>query len=188
MILLVEVLDDAFCGRRRTGRFQLGVARPVRRGREALQQPGAPEHERSGAHRSRVRGRRVGVANPVQHPLVVHEGASADAAGKHDDVGLGHLLEGCVDGDAEETVLAANFAALMTDEGDVDRRNALQHFVRADGVERREAREEGDRDLHGWSLFLGGDVEWPGVLGSRAESAPVGIRGDADTALECTSK
>ena len=27
--------------------------------------------------------------------------------------------------------------------------NALQHFIRADGVERREAREEGDRDLHG---------------------------------------
>ena len=38
----------------------------------------------------------------------MHEGAGADTAGEHDDVGIGQLLERGIDLDPEEAVLAAN--------------------------------------------------------------------------------
>ena len=46
-------------------------------------------------------------AHPVEHPLVVDQRPGADAAGEHDDVGRGHLVERGVDVDAEEAVLGA---------------------------------------------------------------------------------
>ena len=49
-------------------------------------------------------------------------------------------------------------AALVADERDVDRRDALQHLVRADAVEGGELREEGDDDLHGMTPVSGGRV------------------------------
>ena len=52
----------------------------------------------------------MGVAHPLEHPLVVSAAAGADPSGEHDDVGLGELLEGGVDGDAEHAVLAADLA------------------------------------------------------------------------------
>ena len=83
------------------------------------------------------RRRRVRGAHPVEHALVGHQRAGADAAGEHDDVGVGHLLERGVDGDAEEAVLAAHLAALVADERDVDVGDALQHLV---GPDARRAR------------------------------------------------
>ena len=88
------------------------------------------------------------VADPLEHPFVVLEGAGPDAAGEDDDVGLGHLLEGGVGDEAEHAVLAAHLAAGVTDEGDVEGRDALEHLVGPDGVERREPLEQRDGDVH----------------------------------------
>ena len=95
----------------------------------------------------------MGGSHPVEHPLVVHQLAGTDATGEHDDVGVGELLERRVDGHAQQTVLAADLAAFMADEGDVDGGDALQHLVRADRVECGEAGEEGNGDLHGCGPF-----------------------------------
>jgi hypothetical protein len=87
------------------------------------------------------------LANPLEHPVVVLQGAGAHPSGEHDDVGLRHVLEGGVDGEPEHAILAANLAPTVTDEGHVDRRDALQHLVRAHAVQGGEPLEEGDRDV-----------------------------------------
>ena len=91
----------------------------------------------------------MGMAHPFEHPVVVLEGAGAHPSGEHDDVGLGHVLEGGVDGDPEHAVLASDLAPTVTDEGDVDRGDALQHLVGSHAVEGGEPREEGDGDVQG---------------------------------------
>jgi citrate synthase len=146
----VEVFDHAVGHRRRPGGCQPVVHGPVGGGGEAVEQTGRPQHQRAGAHRGGVAGGVVGGAHPLQDTLVVHQGAGADPAREHDDVGIRHLLEGGVDGDTQKAVLAAHLAALVTDEGDVEVGDALQHLVRPDAVERGEAVEQGDGDLHEW--------------------------------------
>ena len=89
----------------------------------------------------------VRLADPLEHPFVVLERPRADAAGEDDHVGRRHLLEGGVGAQPEHPVLAAHLAAVVADEDDVEARDALQHLVGADGVERRELREERDGDL-----------------------------------------
>jgi hypothetical protein len=86
------------------------------------------------------------VADPVEHPFVVLEQTGADAAGEHDDVGLGQILEGGVDADPEHAVVASHLSLCMADEGDVEPRDALEHLVRPDAVERGEPWEERDRN------------------------------------------
>ena len=65
----------------------------------------------------------------------------------------------------------------LSDEDDVDERDALEHLVGAHGIERGELREEGDGDGQG-----GGHAD---VLSwaTRAEAAAIGVRGDAEAAL-----
>ena len=91
----------------------------------------------------------MGSANPGEDPFVVHQHSRSDAAGEHDDVWLGELIERRVDGDAEHAVLAAHLAALVADERDVDRRDPLHHLVRPDGIERGEAGEQWNGDVRG---------------------------------------
>ena len=67
----------------------------------------------------------------------------------HDHLGGGHLLEGRIDRDTEEPVVATHLTALVADERDVVARDALEHLVGADGVEGGELREQRDGDLHG---------------------------------------
>ena len=88
----------------------------------------------------------VGGANPVEHPFVGHQRPGAVPAGEHDDVGGRALLERAVDLDAEHAVVRADHATLVADERHVDVRDALQHLVRADAVERGEVGEERDGD------------------------------------------
>ena len=100
--------------------------------------------------------RAVGLAHPVHDALVVLERPGAHPAGKHDHVGRRQLLEGGVDREAEHPVLAPHLAAFVADEGDVEVRDALEHLVGSDGVERRELREQRDGDLQavGHAEFL----------------------------------
>jgi hypothetical protein len=93
------------------------------------------------------------IPHPLEHPFVVHQRSGADTAREHHDVGVGELLEGRVDGDAEHAVLAADLAAVVADERDVDRRYALQHLVWPDGIECGEPGKQWYRDLHGDSPF-----------------------------------
>jgi hypothetical protein len=60
--------------------------------------------------------------------------------------GCGHLLERRVDLDAEHAVVRADDAALVADERHVEVRDALQHLVGPDAVERGELREQRDGD------------------------------------------
>ena len=73
----------------------------------------------------------MGTAHPLEHLVVVLQSAGAHASGEHDDVGLGDVLEGGVDGDTEHAVLAPDLAPRVTDEGDIDRGDALQDLVRS---------------------------------------------------------
>src|SRR5690606_6441069 len=52
--------------------------------------------------------------------------------------------------ESQKAVLGAHLATLVADEGDVDLGNPLEHLVRPDAVERREAGEERDHrvDAH----------------------------------------
>jgi hypothetical protein len=61
-----------------------------------------------------------------------------------------------VDGEAEHAVLGADLAAPLADEHDVERGYALQHLVGPDRVERGQAGEQGDGDLHGHIRSSGG--------------------------------
>ena len=88
----------------------------------------------------------MGRAHPVEDPLVGHQRPGPESAREHHDVRCGQLLEGRVDLDTEHPVVRSHDAALVTDERHVEVRDALQHLVGADPVERREVGEQGDRD------------------------------------------
>ena len=68
--------------------------------------------------------------------------------------GWAQLLERGVGLDAEEPVLRADHAAVVADERDVEVGDPLQHLVRPDAVERGEAGEEWDGDLHGKAFHV----------------------------------
>ena len=89
------------------------------------------------------------VAQPLEHALVSFEGPDSHTTREHDDVGLGKILEGGIHHDAEHPVVASHLAPLVADEGHVNRRDPLKHFVRPDAVKGSEAREQGDGDLDG---------------------------------------
>ena len=89
------------------------------------------------------------LAHPVEHLCVVDQYARADPAGEHHHVRLSEFGERLVDRHAQHPVVAAHFAALMPDEHHVDRRNSLQHFVGADGIQRGAAFEQWNRNQHG---------------------------------------
>ena len=127
--------------------LQLRVAGPVGGGRQALEQPGRAEHQGSGAHRGGETGAGMGVAHPLEHARVALQRSGAHAAGEHDHVGFGQFFEGRIGGQPEHAVLAADLAALVPDEGDVDGRDPLEHLIRPDAIERGEAGEQRDGDL-----------------------------------------
>ena len=118
------------------------------------------------------------MTHPLEHPFVMLERPGAHATREHDHVGFGELLEGRVSGDAEHSVLTADLAAPMSDEGDVDEGDALENLVGPDGVERREPGEQRYGDVQG--------VVHVGVLSSgdvAAETATVGVGRHAEPAL-----
>ena len=135
-------------------RLEFRVARPIRGGRQSLQQASRSEHQRARAHGDRVAGRRVRGTQPFEHSRVVHQRTGADAAREDDDIGPRQFLERGVEGNAEHAVLAAYLAAPVPDERNVERGDALQHLVRPDGVESRELREKRDCDLQCGVLSL----------------------------------
>ena len=93
--------------------------------------------------------------DPVEHALVVHQRPRADAAGEHEHVGPGVVLERAVDLDAEHRVVRADHAAFVADERDVEVGDPLEHFVGPDGVEGGEVGEQGDDDFGHGSLLSG---------------------------------
>ncbi len=70
--------------------------------------------------------------------------------------GFGTLVERRVGHDAEHAVLAADHAAFVADEGDVDLGDALQHLVWTDAVEGGELGEERDDGLEAHAVLLSG--------------------------------
>jgi hypothetical protein len=75
--------------------------------------------------------------HPVQDPRVGLQRPGAHPAWEDDYVGGRQVLEGTVDDQAEHPVVGADLAPCVTDEGDVEGRDALQHFV---GARSRRAR------------------------------------------------
>ena len=91
---------------------------------------------------------RRGRGGPIRAPARRAGGRPwSDPAGEHDDVRLGHLLPGGVDGQAEHAILGADLAAVVSDEGDVEARDPLKDLVGPDGIERGDVWEERDGDL-----------------------------------------
>jgi NTE family protein len=152
----VEVLDDPLGDGLGAEARECVEHRPVGRGGQSVEQPRGAEDERPGADRGREPSRRVHRAHPVDDRTAVDEGTAADAAGDHDDVGVGNVGERGVDREAEEAIVGADDAALDADEDDVEVGHALEDLVGTDGVERGEPGEERDGDLHdGSSRELG---------------------------------
>ena len=148
-----------------------------RRG-ESVEQSRAGQQQRSGAHRCGEGGARVHRLQPAADGLVVDEYAGPDAAGNHHDVGRADFVEGGVARDAEHAVLGSHLTALVPDEHDVYRRNALQDFVGPDCVQRGEPREQRDGDLH--QPVPAGDAEFGlGLRRCRRRSADAATTPDA---------
>ena len=89
------------------------------------------------------------MSHPLEHLVIVFERSRPDPSGEHDDVRLGELLEGGIDGDPEHAVVTSDLTPLVTDESDLDRGDALEHLVGPDAVEGGEAGEERDGDRQG---------------------------------------
>lgn len=89
---------------------------------------------------------RVHRLQPGPDGLVVNELPGADAAGEHHHLRCAHLVEGGVAGQAQHPVLGAHLAPALPDEHDLDRRNPLQHFVRAHRIQCGDPREQRDGD------------------------------------------
>ena len=64
-----------------------------------------------------------------------------------------HLREGTVGDEPEGLLLGTLHARTIADEDHLRARELAQHIVRADGVERRHAVVEQDRDPHGVAPF-----------------------------------
>src|SRR6185437_12399296 len=115
----------------------------------AFQQAGGAEHQGAGADRGGPAAAGVDVADPVEGFLVFDQGAVALAAGDEEDFGFGAFVEVEVDGDAEAADVGPDLAAFPADEGDLPAGNRTEDLVGADRVERGEAGEGEDGDLHG---------------------------------------
>ena len=57
------------------------------------------------------------------------------------------IVEGAIGDDPEGAVVTTHLATLSSDEGDIDRRDALEDFIGPDAVESGEPREQGDRHV-----------------------------------------
>jgi len=108
----VEVFDHPLMGGHGSVYFELGVAGPVRRGREALEQSGGTQYERPGAYRCGEQGGAVGMAHPLETLSSCSKGRVPTPPGS-DNGRLGNVFEGGVGGEAEHAVLTADLAALM---------------------------------------------------------------------------
>ena len=86
------------------------------------------------------------LAYPGEDPLVVLEDACAESTREHQDVRVGHLFEGGVADDPQHPVFAADLTPVVTDEHDVEARDALEDLVGPDGIEGGERVEERDGD------------------------------------------
>ena len=116
-------------------------------GGQSAEQPGRPEHQRAGADRGGEPGALVGITHPVEDAPVVEELAGAHASGYDHDIGFGELLEGGVDGEAQQPVLGPHLTLPVADEGDVEGGDALEHLVGSDGIQRGHPFEQGDDHL-----------------------------------------
>ena len=77
----------------------------------------------------------------------------AEAARHDEDVGVRHLGEGTVGDEPEGLLLGSLHARAVSDEEHLRAGDLSQHVVGADGVERRHAVVEQDRDPHGMTPF-----------------------------------
>ena len=93
-------------------------AQPVRGRLQTVEDAGGGQHQRAGAHRRRPLRVLVGVAQPAQHLLVLHQRSVPVAAGDDDHVGLGELVERPVRHQGQHPGLSSLGAGLLRDEVD----------------------------------------------------------------------
>src|SRR5271170_6940418 len=90
----------------------------------------------------------VRLTQPRQHLLVTHQGAGPESTREDDHIGVWHLIEGAVGDQREVALLGPLRSRLERDEADARARQALEHLVGTDRVERGQSVEDRDRDLH----------------------------------------
>jgi hypothetical protein len=91
------------------------------------------------------------VAHPVEHALVVHQPARAEATREDEDVRVGPVLERDLGVQGEHPVVGLHRPGLEADELELGAREAGQDLVRADRVERGDLVEDWNGDLHATS-------------------------------------
>ena len=161
---------------------------PVGGGALAVQDPRRAEDQRARAHRRRPGGALVRGAQPVQHLGVPHQGPVADAAGYQHHFRGGQLAERQVGLHAEGAGVGSLSPGFFGDEAELRPRQARQHLVGADRVQRREPSKIRiaicmgptlpARDPTGWAL----PEHDPGIRGGAAD--PPGVRVVAAQQLE----
>ena len=147
---LVEVLDHPLLDGVAPYFAEEVAGAPVRRRRQPVEQAGGGEHERAGAHRRRERRRLVGRADPVEHPLVVHQGRVPMPPGNTMTSGVGHSSNVASTSMPRKPLSERTTPRSWPMNGDVEAGDALQHLVRADAVERGEAGNRGWRCVVDW--------------------------------------
>lgn len=116
---------------------------------------------------------------PGADGVVVDQLPRADPAGKQHHVRRGDLVEPRVAAQPEHAVFGTHLAAAVTDEHDLDRRDALQHLVGAHRVERGHPGKQRDGDeCHGTAGSASGIAVRRTPDGrSRSGSQPGGASG-----------
>jgi hypothetical protein len=91
------------------------------------------------------------VPDPREDTLVLHQRTRPNPTWEDEDVRLGKVLERGLGVQREHAVVGPDRACIEPDELELRVRQAREHLVGADGVEGRDAVEDGNGDLHATS-------------------------------------
>jgi hypothetical protein len=167
---VLAVQHDPLVGRDRPEILEEVEGRPVRRGLHALQEPGRPADQRTGADRVDVAGLRGPVADERQDRLVVHQRLLPGAARHDKDVEWRRLRKRPL-GREDEALDVPDRRPLLPQNVDGRPGHSGEHLERAGEVDLVHAREDDDADVHvGLAIRSVGGKGLPRAEGSQAES------------------
>ena len=183
------MLDDSFGHIVRTQLVEQVRGPPMCCRGESVEQARGGEQQRAGTHRGGECGVRVYRLQPGADGVVVNQLAGSDPAREHHHIGCAEFVECGVASHAQHPVFGTRLAAAMPDEHHFDRRNALQHFVGSDRVERSKPWEKWNCDqrhacLAPAAISVSAPVSGAGASGRRCPagrnqsgSQPGGVSG-----------
>lgn len=123
------------------------------RGLLSFEQTGSSKEQGPCAHRGRKPTRLMGPSNPIENHTIVHQRASPNPTWNQDYVGGGHLTEGAIDHQAQESIVGPNFSLAMPDKTNLGPGKTLQDLIGPNCIERRHLLKYRHRNFHGDTLY-----------------------------------